>query len=244
MAYLHKGPGPSGGKIYNVEQSVGKGSVNAQGDVKLVQYMIRHIYGPQAAGLAVDGWIGPTTITWIERFQKDANAQGNNVLVDGRIDRALAQISSVSKTTYAVIVMNTKLRQVNPSAYSSLPNAVPLSAVPKPNPYNPAHKKVVKTTVEQKPSGKVTTYTYSDGTKMTIVVKGDGTYTQDPPPPPSAQTGGKLIFTEAPPLQLLQVYYYPKMNKTQYVYSDGSVAWYQGPPGGVYTEGDMILVQG
>lgn len=233
MAYLHKGPGIKAGKIYNVEQAVGKTGVNAQGDVKLVQYMLKNIYGALGAGLAVDGWIGPTTNSWIERFQKDAIAQGNNLLADGRIDRALAQVSSVSKTTYAVIVMNTKLKQVNPAAYAALPNAVPLSPVPKPGPYNPEAKTVTRSTTEITPNGKKTTYYYSDGTQMTIIVKGNGDFTYDPPSAARTPKPGKLVFTEAPEPEILAVYCYPKLNKTQYVYSDGSIEWYQEPPGGV-----------
>ncbi len=91
MAYTHKGPGPNGCSVYNVEQPVGKGAVNAGSDVKLVQYLIRDIYGAQAAGVAVDGYIGPVTVSWIERYQKDAKARGVNVLVDARIDRALGR---------------------------------------------------------------------------------------------------------------------------------------------------------
>ena len=70
MAYLHKGPSLKAGTAYNVEQAVGKTGANAPGDVKLVQYMLRNIYGPAASGLTVDGYIGPVTISWIDRFRE------------------------------------------------------------------------------------------------------------------------------------------------------------------------------
>jgi hypothetical protein len=129
-------------KVFNVEQAVGLNAPNSSGDVKLVQYMLKHYYGPAAAGIAVDGWIGPITISWIKRFQEDAKKGGANVLVDSRIDRAFGQVASVSKTTYAILLLNKALAQANPSAYSALPQAVPLSPNPKANPYNPKPKTI------------------------------------------------------------------------------------------------------
>ena len=136
MAFYYDTGSPDFPKIYNVEKAVGPIAPNAQGDVKLVQYMIRHLYGNAAAALKVDGWIGPTTNTWIKRFQTDAKNAGNNVLVDGKIDRAFGQLASVSKTVYAMLVMNTALRKANPTAYANLPNAVPISTYAQANPYN------------------------------------------------------------------------------------------------------------
>jgi hypothetical protein len=138
MAFVYETKIATFPKVYNVEQAVGPNAPNATGDVKLVQYMIRNIYGQQAAALKVDGWIGPTTNGWIKRFQTDAKAAGNDVLVDGRIDRAFGQISTISKTIYAILVMNTALKKTNPNAYQNLATAVPLSAAPKSNPYNGA----------------------------------------------------------------------------------------------------------
>ena len=135
MAYVEKGTQPGSLPIYNVEQPVGATGTNAQGDVKLVQYMLKNIYGAEASGLVVDGWIGPVTISWIKRFQNDAKNNGNNVLCDGRVDRAFGQVSSVSKTQYTILFLNMMLKKQNPGAYASLPSQVPLSAYPKPSPY-------------------------------------------------------------------------------------------------------------
>ena len=235
MAYLHKGPTLNAGCAYNVEQAVGKGGVNAQGDVKLVQYMIRNIYGQQAAGVAVDGYIGAITMGWIARYQKDALAKGANVLADGRIDRAMAQISTVSKTTYTILVMNGELRRCNPGAYQCLPQKVPINPNPKPTPYVGEGKQVVSTKTVWGALGSIITYVFSDGTQYPPAPGTNppkpGKLIFDPAPP---QTPGKLIFQPAvPEKDILSVIHYPKLNKTQYIYVDGTVLWVQGPPGGV-----------
>lgn len=172
MAYLVTGDGVDAPKFYNVEQAVGANAPNASGDVKLVQYMLRHYYGNAAAQLAVDGWIGPVTISWIRRFQEDAKKAGANVLVDSRIDRAFGQVSSVSKTTYTILLLNAALRGKNPAAFQALPQSVPLSAKPKANPYNTAQKKV-KTVFKftQNPPYYLVVV-YDDGSEVTMIVKG------------------------------------------------------------------------
>jgi len=231
MAFVHKGPSLNAGWVYNVEQAVGKGGANASGDVKLIQYLLRHIYGQQAAGLAVDGYIGPITISWIDRFQKDALAKGANILADGRIDRAMAQVSSISKTTYTILVMNAELRRNNPAAYQSLPQCVPLNPTPKLSPYVGEGKQVVNMKTIWGAMGKVVTCIFSDGTQYPPAAATPGKLKFEPAPEPKP---GKLIFQPAPPEpDILSAYYYPKMNKTQYIFTDGSIHWQQGPPGGV-----------
>lgn len=216
---------------------MGKGGVNATGDVKSVQYMLRHIYGQPAAGLAVDGYIGAITMSWIDRFQKDAKAKGFDVLADTRIDRAMAQVSSVSKTTYTILIVNGELKRCNPMAYQNLPQAVPINPNPKPTPYVGPGKQVTNMKTVWGALGKVVTYVFSDGSQYPPPVN------MGPPKklvfePAVPQKPGKLYFEPAPPEpEILSIYYYPKMNKTQYIYSDGTVAWYQGPPGGVIDNG-------
>ena len=239
MAYLHKGPTLNAGCAYNVEQAVGNGGANAQGDVKLVQYMIKNIYGLQAAGLAVDGYIGAITLGWIARYQKDALAKGANVLADGRIDRALAQVSTVSKTTYTILVMNGELRQCNPAAYQNLPQKVPINPNPKPTPYVGEGKQVVSTKPGWGALGKIITYVFSDGSQYPPAPGSTppkpGKLIFDPAPPPLKP--GQLIFEPAPPEKdILSVIHYPKMNKTQYIYTDGTILWVHGPPGGVFDD--------
>jgi hypothetical protein len=122
--------------IYNVEQAVGTNSPNAREDVKLVQYLLAGVYGP--ASLQVDGWIGPVTTGFIERFQQDSRKAGNNVLADGRVDKAFSYTSKISQTVYTIILLNMACRTGNPAWYNRLPEKVQLSAAPRPNPYNPA----------------------------------------------------------------------------------------------------------
>ena len=216
MAYTHKGPDPNAGSVYNVEQSVGKGAVNASSDVKLVQYLIRHIYGAQAVGVKVDGYIGPVTVSWIERYQKDARARGVNVLVDARIDRALgsSEVSSVSKTYYTILDMNRQLKKVNANAYASLPSQVPLSANPKANPYNPAVKKIVEIKTKTIGGRTTVTYVFSDGSSYTYYPT-----PSQPAPPPKPE--------------LVDVYYAWGPNATVWTYSDGTSTVTPGPPGGI-----------
>ncbi len=172
MAYLVTGDGPNAPKVYNVEQAVGANAPNSSGDVKLVQYMLRNYYGNAATQLAVDGWIGPVTISWIRRFQEDAKKAGANVLVDSRIDRAFGQVSSVSQTTYTILLLNSALRSKNPAAFHALPQSVPLSAKPKANPYNSAQKKVKTVFQFTKSSPYHLVVVYEDGSEATMVVHG------------------------------------------------------------------------
>lgn len=208
MAYLHQGPQPDGGAFYNVEQAVGATGANATGDVKLVQYLLASLYGAQAAALKVDGWIGPVTITWIKRFQADARAGGANVLADGRIDRAFAQVSSVSKTTYAILLLNWAVRKKNAAAYANLPSKVPLSAVPRANPYNPrpitpgpadqATRVVVHRHYVQTSTGWKIVVVYADNTTETLSVTGNISNTGNP--------HGRVIFSTTTGRTLLLVY--------------------------------------
>ena len=70
MAHVIPSTKPQDPKGYNVDQAVGPNAPNASGDVKLVQYMLRHYYGPPAAHLKVDGYIGPITIGPISGFSR------------------------------------------------------------------------------------------------------------------------------------------------------------------------------
>ena len=122
--------------IYNVEQAVGLQSPNRTGDVRLVQYMLKHYY--MAADLKVDGWIGPTTNGYIQKFQTKMKDAGNKILADGRVDRAFGKESTVSKTYYTIVFLNLVLKKWNPAAWNDLPKQVPMNPNPVANPYNPA----------------------------------------------------------------------------------------------------------
>ena len=139
MPYIQPLVTPQGrhGIIFNLEQSVGSGGTNAREDVRLVQELLRITYGKRAEGMIADGWIGPTTTGWIKRFQEDAAAAGNRVLIDGRVDRALGAASSVSKTVYTIMLLNLWAYRVAPQKYNSVPSVVKMSATPKASPYSP-----------------------------------------------------------------------------------------------------------
>jgi hypothetical protein len=173
MPYAITTTNPTFSKVYNVEQAVGLNAPNANADVRLVQYMLKGVYGNAAPDLAVDGWIGPKTISWIKRFQTDAKNGGTNVLIDGRVDRAYGQVGSVSGTAYTILLLNCALQKKNPAAYAVLPQQVPLSANPKPNPYNPKPRKQLKSTIEICGKRKKVTIWYDDGTIEVIEVYGD-----------------------------------------------------------------------
>lgn len=174
MAYTMKGPGAFGAKVYNVERAVGRNGANAQGDTKLVQYLLSNIYANEASGLTIDGLCGPVTISWIERFQKDCKAKGESVLCDGRVDRAFGAVSTISKTTYTILLMNQELQKRNPAAFAALPNSVPLGIEPPANAPHPRAKRVVDYSVRPLPNGsKEVTYKYADGTQDVAIVTGD-----------------------------------------------------------------------
>lgn len=138
MPYVQPVVTPQGrhGVLYNVEQSVGIGATNAREDVRLAQELLRICYGKRAEGLAADGWIGPTTTAWIKRFQEDCATAGNRMLVDGRVDRALGTVSSVSKTVYAIILLNLAAYRASPAKFNAVPQVVKLNPTPRTNPYN------------------------------------------------------------------------------------------------------------
>ena len=177
MAFVIPSTNPQDPKAYNVGQAVGPLAPNATGDVKLVQYMLKHVYGLPAASLKVDGYIGPTTISWIKQFQEDAMKAGVKVLVDSRVDRAFGQVSSISKTVYTILVLNRALRERNPAAYAALPQSVPLTAAPASNPYNPAKpKKVVRALVYGMSPPHDVYVTYDDGSVLRMYVQGTVTF--------------------------------------------------------------------
>lgn len=124
--------------LYDLEQAVGSNAPNAHEDVRLVQYMLKCFYGSQAGNLSIDGYFGGITGSWITRFQLDCKKAGNEVLADGRMDRAFGITASVSKTIYTIVLLNYCLRKTNRDAFDAIPQQVKLNPNPKANPYNPA----------------------------------------------------------------------------------------------------------
>jgi hypothetical protein len=169
MAYVEAvSTGTGEALLYNIEQAVGANGVNDPGDVKLVQYLLRAHYGVRAGSLAMDGWGGPSTNAWIKAFQEDMAAEGNNVLVDGRFDRAFGTTSSVSQTVYAMVLLNLSVARNNPAAFRALPGVVELNPNPRANPYGDTRRiNMLRHT------GDRVEVLYMDGTTATYVVRGD-----------------------------------------------------------------------
>lgn len=129
MAYIEKGAKP----WYNVEQTVGATGANLPSDVELVQYMLRHYFGSEAAGLKMDGRFGPMTQHWIKQFQQKMQLQGKRITVNGRVDRAPGVIApmyhpgaSAGSPVHTILVLNNELQARNPGAYHQLPAQVSL----------------------------------------------------------------------------------------------------------------------
>lgn len=159
--------------MYNVEQAVGPQSPNKQGDVRLVQYMLKHYYKTQQ--ISVDGWIGPITSGFIKQFQSDMAKAGNSVFQDGRIDRAFGKTSSVSKTIYTILMLNFALKKGNPAAFAQIPQQIKMNPQPAANPYNPvvpapAPPVVRYVTVETTSQGMRVTEVYETGNVSLTVV--------------------------------------------------------------------------
>ena len=169
MAYVEAvNTGAGEALLYNIEQAVGANGVNDPGDVRLVQYLLRAHYGVRAGSLAMDGWGGPSTNAWIKAFQEDMAAEGNNILVDGRFDRAFGTTSSVSHTVYAMVLLNLHVARSNPVAYRALPGEVALNPNPRANPYADSRRiNMLRRT------GDRIDVLYMDGTTATYIVRGD-----------------------------------------------------------------------
>jgi hypothetical protein len=110
--------------ILMVTHAVGANAANFHSDIQLAQYMIGKIYLFKNEGAGE--WGRPMTPSelanlpnpftdfkalkktteLIRRFQQDCVKQGLTVFVDGRIDRAFATTSSISKTQYTILIAN------------------------------------------------------------------------------------------------------------------------------------------
>jgi hypothetical protein len=124
--------------IYNVVHAVGKNCPNLRDDVKLVQYLLiayydvqpRHMRPP--GEMAVTGFCGYVTMSYIHRFQADQNkVQQRMVARDGRIDRVrgghrTGTILGQYYTYYSLIVLNRLVLRDNTDAFERLPTVVPL----------------------------------------------------------------------------------------------------------------------
>ena len=122
---------PTGPTFYNLLSAVGLGCPNAIEDVKVVQFFLQRMFSlPQFklqkpwGTMVVDGKFGPVTRAWILRSQMLCKQGGNNVLVDGVVDKAgndeSNRVSSISHTDYHIRMLNNVLRKADTQIYKSL----------------------------------------------------------------------------------------------------------------------------
>src|SRR5262245_18713562 len=93
VAYI--GETNDGGNFYNVNFAVAARAPNKRDDVLLVQWLLHRAYTdhprllpPEAGGIAIDGFLGRQTITWMTAFQRDVRRLAQPCVVDGRVDSA------------------------------------------------------------------------------------------------------------------------------------------------------------
>ncbi len=121
-------------RFYNVTKAVGYGCPNEKEDAMMIQFFLKRIYQtkemkpytPKGA-MAVDGKVGPVTRNWILKFQLDMRNGGHACLADGVMDKAGNPqnadnyVSSISRTKYAVRLLNNGLRKLDETLYKTLP---------------------------------------------------------------------------------------------------------------------------
>lgn len=121
MAYIGEA---ADSQFYNVNFAVGSTAPNRRDDVMLVQWMLHRVYidhpllfAPEAGDLAIDGFIGPHTLTWIKAFQADLRRLGQNCVADGRVDSARKAEGSISHAPYTILWLNSFFRTANPDIF-------------------------------------------------------------------------------------------------------------------------------
>jgi hypothetical protein len=108
-----------------VNFAVGGHAPNKPDDVMLVQWMLhrvcidhpRLVLPPESDDLAIDGFIGKHTITWITAFQANVRRLGQRCALDGRVDSARKSEGSISHAPYTMLRLNSLLRSSNPAVF-------------------------------------------------------------------------------------------------------------------------------
>lgn len=121
--------------FYNLVHGVGENCPNFRDDVKMIQYLLFHIYKALSpiftpkGNLTVDGICGGITKNWILKFQLDIRSTGNSILTDKRVDRIRdknGMSGNISDTYYTMAYLNWYAAGFAKEAYIKLPQAVPL----------------------------------------------------------------------------------------------------------------------
>ena len=118
--------------FYNVDAAVGANCPNKRDDVLLVQHFLITInnnpnaFSPPIPTIPLkpnqiflpDGVAGPITIRAIEHFQQVGQSRGNNISVDGRVDKASGSgFGTVSNTQFTIFSQ----QRVSPDQSRRLP---------------------------------------------------------------------------------------------------------------------------
>ena len=134
MAFIDQdSENPSGPTFYNLLSAVGYGCPNVEEDVKVVQFFLQRLFSlpdfekrkPWGA-MTADGKVGPITRAWIIKSQMVCREDGNNVLIDGIVDKAgntdftNNRVGSISKTDYLIRMLNNALRKKDLVVYKTL----------------------------------------------------------------------------------------------------------------------------
>ena len=119
--------------FYNVDGSVGPGSINRRDDVLLVQYFLREnfktsrfISNPFLGGiLQVDGKPGQQTFSAILHYQTVLKKDGFSIATDGRIDPPVnEQIrGSILNTQYTIVTLNLGFETARPQDWPKVSQA-------------------------------------------------------------------------------------------------------------------------
>jgi hypothetical protein len=131
--------------FYNVSLAVGPKDTapNRRDDVLLVQYLLKGIAErskdetlpfsngwvppPTVTGkpFQVDGVVGRDTAVWIQSYQDAVAKAGPSMIsADGRVDRALGVISSISHTVYTILYLNIEFGNVQYKKFKVLEDDV------------------------------------------------------------------------------------------------------------------------
>jgi peptidoglycan hydrolase-like protein with peptidoglycan-binding domain len=121
--------------FYNVDTAVGAGCPNKRDDVLLVQYFIvtinnnPNVFSPPIPTIPLkpnqifrpDGVAGPITVRAIEHFQQVGQDRGNNITVDGRVDKASGSgFGTISNTQFTIIFLNNAYRNIRVGAFQNI----------------------------------------------------------------------------------------------------------------------------
>jgi hypothetical protein len=107
--------------FYNVDHAVGPNAPNRRDDVFLVQTLLRGIQTadayrrpnrPNGGVMAIDGTFGPITAEAIVHFQTVSRALGENITIDGRVDRCnIFGRGPLTGAPYTILRMNRVYQQ-------------------------------------------------------------------------------------------------------------------------------------